>query len=233
MYTDDTEALTVDGKWGESIILFPFALKLAVNAYLGMLDRLVRQPGGEGEYQSADSSVFPIFGLTSSGSQWCVYVAYLPNCVKEGLGDDDPLCDEHSHMKLIWWGNVFHARDAGELLDIVDQIHEYAVTTHRAFVARHLETWAKYRAVQRLSQARNGMDTPDLSSSEDETDGWWAQIKKNSETVRKLLRNKRKDGEILTDDDLVRAKLEERLKPKTEEETTFGMTRAYCWGYFA
>lgn len=61
-----------------------------------MLDSLVRQPGKE-EYQSSESRTFPIFGFTSSGSQWKMYVGYLPNCVHDDVdAADDPLCDNDS-----------------------------------------------------------------------------------------------------------------------------------------
>lgn len=107
-------SLIIDGKWGECTILFPFAvyeakkdenskmgvtiqLKLAFNAYLGMLDRLARQPGKMEEYQSSQSTAFPIFGFTSNGRDWRMYVGYLPNCAREdAIVDDDPLCDEDS-----------------------------------------------------------------------------------------------------------------------------------------
>lgn len=99
---------------GECTIFFPFAvyeakkdqnsklgvmiqLKLAFNAYLGILDRLVRQPGNMEEYQSSQSTAFPIFGFTSNGCEWMVYVGYLSNCVRnDTFVDDDPLCDEDS-----------------------------------------------------------------------------------------------------------------------------------------
>lgn len=109
IYTFNEHSLIADGKWGECTILFPFAvyeakkdqnstvgvkiqLKLAFNAYLGMLDRLVRQPGNTEEHQSSQSAVFPIFGFTSNGRDWRMYVGYLPNCAR----DDDPLCNEDS-----------------------------------------------------------------------------------------------------------------------------------------
>lgn len=61
-----------------------------------MLDSLVRRPGKE-EYQLPESRAFLIFGFTSSGSKWKMYVGYLPNCVHKNVDAvDDPLCDDDS-----------------------------------------------------------------------------------------------------------------------------------------
>lgn len=113
IWKTDEFSLITDPKWGQHTLLFPFAvyeakrdqkselqvklqLKLAFNAYLHMLDRLVRQPGKE-EYQSPASRTFPIFGFTSSGSQWKMYVGYLPSCGHNDVdAADDPLCDDDS-----------------------------------------------------------------------------------------------------------------------------------------
>ncbi|KAE8313544.1 hypothetical protein BDV41DRAFT_536195 [Aspergillus transmontanensis] len=224
----DEPSLIADGKWGGHTILFPFAvyeakkdrnsetevkvqLKLAFNTYLQMLDKLVRQPGMTDKYQSPRVPVFPMFGLTSSGSTWRMYVAYLPHCFKGDTDAEvDPLCDEDSHMKLIWWGDVSRREDAGELLDMVDQIHEYAVTTHRPFVANHLDAWEAFIQVNRYLRH---YELPHLSpppASLQELD--WHSIKSNGSEVRKLLRHKRKRGALLTDDDERRSRLEARLK---------------------
>lgn len=44
-------------------------------------------------------------------------------------------------MEPIWKGDICEAGKAMELLCIVDQIHEYAVTTQKEFVVQHLEPW--------------------------------------------------------------------------------------------
>lgn len=54
-------------------------------------------------------------------------------------------------MKLVWWGDTSSVPAAGELLDMVDQIHEYAVSTHRKFVASHLESWERFVEANRPS----------------------------------------------------------------------------------
>ncbi|KAL2818212.1 hypothetical protein BDW59DRAFT_165543 [Aspergillus cavernicola] len=227
IWAGDGRSIIADGKWGHLTILFPFAvyeakrnrnwevevkmqLKLALDTYLQLLDRVVRRPAQPEMYQSEGSSSFPIFGITSSGSTWRVYVAYLPQCVKDDpTAQDDPLCDEDSHMKLIWWGNIVDRQQAGELLDMVDQIHEYAVTTHRQFVARHLEAWEKLHTSQQQLQLPGRDDILPLSTLEQP--GWYT-IKSNGQAVRKLLRDKRKVDTLLTDDDVKRAKLESRLR---------------------
>ncbi|KAL4995404.1 hypothetical protein BDV10DRAFT_188141 [Aspergillus recurvatus] len=132
----DGDSLITDGKWGEYTILFPFSvyeekkneksevavqiqLKLALNAYLKMIDRLVRQSGSSNKYQSSQSTGFPVSGFTSNASIWRIYVGYLPICVKkDASAAGDPLCDGNSQMKSIWKGNVFEREDAGELLDM-------------------------------------------------------------------------------------------------------------------
>ncbi|KAK6820341.1 hypothetical protein RU639_007511 [Aspergillus parasiticus] len=228
IYTFDELSLIVDGKWGGDTIIFPFAvyeakknqkseievkiqLKLAFNTYLQMLDRLVRQPGTIDKYQSARAPVFPIFGFTSSGRIWRMYVAYLPRCVKNDPdAEADPLCDEDSHMKLIWWGDLSKRGDAGELLDMVDQIHEYAVTTHRPFVASHLDTWETFIKVNRHARHCEMCHLPPLQVSTQELD--WFSIKSKDSEIRKLLSHKRKRGVLLTDDDERRSRLKARLK---------------------
>lgn len=109
----DGLSLVTDPKWGQHTLLFPFAvyeakrdrnsevqvklqLKLAFNTYLRMLDNLVRQPGKK-EYQTSESRIFPLFGFTSSGSMWKMYIGYLPNCVQNDPDSaGDPLCDDDS-----------------------------------------------------------------------------------------------------------------------------------------
>ncbi|KAL4788601.1 hypothetical protein BJX76DRAFT_353047 [Aspergillus varians] len=144
--------------------------------------------------------VFPLFGFTSSGSTWRIYVGYLPICVKEEdpSSADDPLCDEDSHMKLIWRGTVYKREHAGELLDMIDQIHEYAVTTRRLFVANHLQSWGRLNLLP-------------LPRSRQESEMGWHQIKSNTADVRKRLRDK-KGNHLLTDDDIKRASLDAKLK---------------------
>jgi hypothetical protein len=113
-------------------------------------------------------------------------------------------------MKLIWWGNTCNRQDAGELIDMVDQMHEYAVTTHRQFVARHLEVWERFIEVH---ARQRGMSYPsNLPGLEQEVELGWYQIKSNGAEVRKLLKGKHKKGIPRTDDDVKRAALKARLK---------------------
>ncbi|GKZ31246.1 hypothetical protein AbraIFM66950_011539 [Aspergillus brasiliensis] len=242
--------LMVDGKWGKTTVLFPFAvyeakkndkselavklqLKLALNAYLKMLDTLLIQPDDSKtneERQPTHNTVNPIFGFTSSGSIWKLYVGYLPAGMRaeSPMEAEDPLCDANSarltyilhiqHMKLIWWGDLVSREDAGELLDIVDQIHEYAVTTHRPLVARHLE---KFVAKLRFHRDIYGVTKLDQDDSPTPVQDWF-QTKYLSADVRKVVGKKRKCDKILTDDDEYRAALDARLK-KWDRETCFEM----------
>ncbi|GKZ25971.1 hypothetical protein AbraIFM66951_002083 [Aspergillus brasiliensis] len=239
-YVCDRFGLMVDGKWGKTTVLFPFAvyeakkndkselavkiqLKLALNAYLKMLDDLLIQPDNpktKEERQLPQNTVNPLFGFTSSGSIWKLYVGYLPAGMKAGnsIEADDPLCDTNSHMKLIWWGDLIWREHAGELLDIVDQIHEYAVTIHRPLVASHLE---KLVAKLRFHRDIYGVMKLDQDDSLTPVQDWF-QTKYLSADVRKVVGKKRKRDKILTDDDEYRAALDARLK-KWDRETCFEM----------
>lgn len=92
--------LIVDGLWGESNLIFPFAVyeaKKRVSAweqaedqvyhafqvYLAMLDDLARDPSDVTRYQCKESEDYQLFGFTSCGSSWRVYIAwyYLDGCV--------------------------------------------------------------------------------------------------------------------------------------------------------
>ncbi|EFQ96929.1 hypothetical protein MGYG_08854 [Nannizzia gypsea CBS 118893] len=225
-------SLVPDPKWGKLTLLFPFAvyeakkhersdtevtmqLKLAFNTYLRMLDGVVRQPGIQDNNQSPRSAGFQIFGFTSNGSIWRMYVGYLPSRVTEDpYATEDPLCDSDSHMKLIWWGSTLNRQHAGELLDMVDQVHEYAVTTHRPFIASHLESWERSIEVnQWLSREAN--TDPDLAALTNTTEEAlldWFSIKSNGADVKKLLRDRRGKDILLTDDDVKCARLKAKLK---------------------
>lgn len=48
-------------------------------------------------------------------------------------------------METIWEGDVCKISGAIELITIVDQIQEWAVTHHRDFVTKHLEAWFDHR----------------------------------------------------------------------------------------
>lgn len=114
IWTYNGISLIADPKWGKYALLYPFAvyeakrdqnsetavkiqLKLAFDAYLKLLDRLVRQPGTRDEYQRPDSKSFQVYGFTSSGSLWRVYVGYLPNQIKNDINpENDPFCDVNS-----------------------------------------------------------------------------------------------------------------------------------------
>lgn len=92
--------LVVDGVWGKTDLVFPFAvyeakkrassfeaakeqIYHACKTYLAMLDDLARNPDNVAEYQTKDSSRYQLFAFTSCGSYWEVYVAwnFLASCV--------------------------------------------------------------------------------------------------------------------------------------------------------
>ncbi|KAI5456645.1 hypothetical protein BGZ63DRAFT_467840 [Mariannaea sp. PMI_226] len=136
--------LVVDGVWGKTDLVFPFAVYEAKKrassfgaaedqiyhacmTYLAMLDDLVRNPDNVAEYQTEDSSRYQLFAFTSCGSYWEVYIAWK-------------LCDS-CHVETIWEGDVKIWPKAFELICIMDQVHDYAVNNHRPFVMKHLEAW--------------------------------------------------------------------------------------------
>ncbi|OJJ67691.1 hypothetical protein ASPBRDRAFT_47728 [Aspergillus brasiliensis CBS 101740] len=238
----DRFGLMVDGKWGKTTVLFPFAvyeakkndksetgvkiqLKLALNAYLKMVDDLLIQPDdskAKEERQPPQNTVNPIFGFTSSGSIWKLYVGYLPAGAGNSIETDDPLCDANSVSIQFSFFTLCMSRQArehaGELLDIVDQIHEYAVSTHRPLVSRHLEKFAAKLRFHRNSYGFMSVDQDSLPVPVQD----WSQIKYFSADIRKLVGKKRKRDKILTDDDEYRAALDARLK-KWDRETCFEM----------
>jgi hypothetical protein len=58
------------------------------------------------------------------------------------------------HVETIWEGDVTKSNQALELLFLVDQIHFWAVTQHRNFVAEHLHNWLA--RMDKLNQAAGG-----------------------------------------------------------------------------
>lgn len=92
--------LVVDGIWGKADIIFPWAvyeakkraisydqseaqIYHALRVYMGILDDLARDPNYVGRYQTPNSDQYQIFGFTSNGPAWGVYVAwkFLGGCV--------------------------------------------------------------------------------------------------------------------------------------------------------
>jgi len=99
--------LLCDPKWGETDLVFPFAVYEAKGwsgdcrearrqacqagaCYLDMLDNLARTPGPVGSpkvYQTKTSHQYQIFALTSFGAHWHLLVGYQrPRQVKEYAG---------------------------------------------------------------------------------------------------------------------------------------------------
>jgi hypothetical protein len=65
-------------------------------------------------------------------------------------------------VEQLWQGHLDDEADALNALIIVDQLHKFAVTTHRDFVIKHLEPWLQL-AEEELPLVRNIGDgcTPD------------------------------------------------------------------------
>ncbi|KAF4610405.1 hypothetical protein G7Y89_g15713 [Cudoniella acicularis] len=116
MMYDPECGLVVDGVWGKTELLFPFAV-----TYLAMLDDLARNPNNVAEYQTEESSKYQLFAFASCGSYWQVFMVW--NMLHDCEGD------------------VKEFSRAFDLICIVDQIQDYAVNHHRPFVMNHLEAW--------------------------------------------------------------------------------------------
>ncbi|KAL6690845.1 hypothetical protein J3F84DRAFT_177081 [Trichoderma pleuroticola] len=170
--------LVVDGMWGKTALIFPFAayeaksrtdtynaaerqIKHACRIYLAMLDDLARNPNNVSEYQTKESSGFQFFAFTSNYSLWRVFVAWgsLDVCM----------------VDTIWGGDIDKPSDALQLLCIVDQIHDYAIKHHLPFVLKHLEAWCARDSQSRLPN--NALATPGGSPL-------WAILKEESKIVK-------------------------------------------------
>lgn len=177
VYCNST-GLVVDGLWGDVDLVFPWgvyeakrtaqayeAVKeqifRAARIYLGMLDDLARSPDNIDEYQKPDSSLrYQVFLFTSCGPRWEVWIA----CNYCGQGVSNISSDPRTTSRLtkatqmvdrIWSGNICEENKAYDLLCIMEQIHNYAVTKHRDFVVEHLQAW--------LRRAELDACLPDLS----------------------------------------------------------------------
>jgi hypothetical protein len=114
MMHDPECGLIVDGVWGKTELLFPFAvyeakkrpshyqqaedqIYHACRTYLAMLDDLARNPNNVTEYQTEESSKYQLFAFASCGSYWQVFMAWkmLDNCVSYP-------CQLSEHLALEW-----------------------------------------------------------------------------------------------------------------------------------
>ncbi len=102
MMYDRECGLVVDGVWGKTDLLFPFAvyeakkrakhyeqaesqIYHACRTYLAMMDDLARNPDNVAEYQTEESSKYQLFAFASCGSYWQVFAAWnmLNDCVSD------------------------------------------------------------------------------------------------------------------------------------------------------
>ncbi|KAH0534170.1 hypothetical protein FGG08_007239 [Glutinoglossum americanum] len=151
--------LLVDPKWGETDLVFPFAVYeakgwsgdcrearrqacLAGATYLDMLNDLCRTPGPVGltkPYQTATSHRYQVFALTSFSAHWHLLVGHRrPRQAEEHAGMKGM---SKTVFQRIWSGRVIDEKSAWELLSLVDQIHLWAITDFRTFVLEHLRPW--------------------------------------------------------------------------------------------
>ncbi|KAL2132938.1 hypothetical protein VTI74DRAFT_3128 [Chaetomium olivicolor] len=157
--------LIVDPRWGDANLVFPFAVYeakgwngdprearqqacAAAAVYLDLLDALARQPGKsgrmDGAYQTLESRSSQVFAMTSFGAHWHIMVGYRrPRLAREHRGRPG-MSDTVYLFQRIWSGRIITEKKAWELLCVIDQIHEWGVTTHRDFVIRHLEPWHEF-----------------------------------------------------------------------------------------
>ena len=77
-------------------------------------------------------------------------------------------------VEPLWKGDLCQMGDVLSALTIVDQIHKFAVTTHRDFVIKHLEAWLQ-------------LAEEELDSFCDNDDGWTSDdVASPSFTLRML-----------------------------------------------
>lgn len=110
--------LVVDGMWGETELIFPFAsyeakkdsdgsnsaekqIHHACRTYVAMLDDLARNPNNVAEYQTKESSQFQLFAFTSSACDWKVYVVWssLDECVSNSCGHITYDCKRYTNRQ--------------------------------------------------------------------------------------------------------------------------------------
>ncbi|KAI9813027.1 MAG: hypothetical protein M1832_006418 [Thelocarpon impressellum] len=153
--------LISDPKWGEANLVFPWAVyeakgwngdyrearRQACSAgarFLHILDHLARVPGLSGAeriYQTPSSHEFQVFALTSFGAHWHVLVGFMHDRLPEQEAGTDGMSKRVATFERIWSGRINTERGAWELLVLIDAIQEYALSTFRDFVIRHLDAW--------------------------------------------------------------------------------------------
>ncbi|OCK83529.1 hypothetical protein K432DRAFT_346972 [Lepidopterella palustris CBS 459.81] len=157
-----------DPNWGKNVLVFPWAvyeakknnsgsatareqLHESMAVYLGMLHDLCRDPEDPNKYQRDAPECHQIFGILSKAQNVEVYrmVSSYPNIA----------------VTKIWSGHVTRKTASLELVALVDQLHEYAVTIHREMVARHLKPWL-YKTEQKMEYIKRTLKaTGSIASS--------------------------------------------------------------------
>lgn len=185
--------LMVDGVWGETDILFPFAvyeakkkvssfdqarnqIYHACRTYLAMMDDLARVPSDVSKYQTEGSKQQQIFALMSCGYKWEVYAVwqFFGSCVRQlSKLRLEPYLRCLQFIETIWEGDIRNFSGSYDLICIVDQIHDFAITQHRQYVISHLEPWlirAEEIMTLRLSQQLDQIEKLEIGEFLDSLD---------------------------------------------------------------
>ncbi|KAF1952880.1 hypothetical protein CC80DRAFT_596299 [Byssothecium circinans] len=161
--------LVVDPRWGAVDLIFPWAIFEAkktseplqdaerqlyegASIYLGMLDDLARDPKSPDKYQEGAAGKPQLFGFASSGRILWIYTIF-------------GWCGDYI-VEPLWQGLLDETEDALTALIIVDQLHEFAATTHRDFVVKHLEPWLQLaeEELESLCDDDSGCTSDDIAS---------------------------------------------------------------------
>ncbi|KAF1959956.1 hypothetical protein CC80DRAFT_440179 [Byssothecium circinans] len=160
--------LISDPRCGEADLVFPFAVYEAKGwngdprearhqacaagaAYLDMMDALARVPGQsevrDREYQFEESHSAQVFALTSFGAHWHIMVGYRRPRLKREHAGHPGVSDTVYLYQRVWSSRIADERSAWKLLYLVDQIHDWGVTTFRDYIIRHLKAWHRFGRV--------------------------------------------------------------------------------------
>jgi hypothetical protein len=82
-------------------------------------------------------------------------------------------------VETVWQNDIKSFSRAYDLICIIDQIHNFAMTQHRQFVIRHLEPWLS--RAEALDASTSGISLGEFIPKPE-----WANIKEASEKARKV-----------------------------------------------
>ena len=112
-------------------------------------------------------------------------------------------------METIWEGDIKELSRACDLICIVDQIHNYAVSQHHQFVTKHLKLWLRRAEDLEEAELEEMSDLDLFESSVESLRPEWDLIKEASKKTRlanaALTRKRRAGGEGGVDTSSVKA----------------------------